>query len=63
MSTSGYPTDLTDAQWQRVERLLLAGEDHRRGPKVRDARLTFDALLYQAHTGCQWRYLPTVFGK
>ena len=62
MSTSGYPTDLTDAQWQRVEPLLLAGEEHRRGPNLRHARPTFDALMYQAHTGCQWRYLPEVFG-
>lgn len=62
MNTSGYPTDLTDAQWQRVEPFLLAGEQHRRGPNTRNARPAFDALMYQAHTGCQWRYLPAVFG-
>jgi putative transposase len=62
VSTSGYPTDWTDAQWQRLRPLLLAREGRRRGTKQVDARLTFDALLYQAHTGCQWRYLPTQFG-
>jgi putative transposase len=63
VGTSGYATDLTNEQWRLVEDLLLADAAHRRGPKVRDARRTFEALLYQAHTGCQWRYLPTVFGR
>jgi len=22
-----------------------------------------DAILYQARTGCQWRYLPAEFGR
>lgn len=45
-----------------VEPLLLAGADHRRGPKVQEPRKRFDALRYMAHTGCQWRYLPGDFG-
>lgn len=62
MTPSRFPTDLTDAQWALVEPLLLAGADHRRGPKVRNTRQRFDALRYMAHTGCQWRYLPGDFG-
>ena len=27
-----------------------------------DLRRVVDALLYIAHTGCQWRYLPESFG-
>ena len=57
-----YPSDLTDSQWAVVEPLLLADADHRRGPKVRDARRRFDALMYITHTGCQWRFLPTEYG-
>lgn len=57
-----YPSDLTDAQWKLVGPLLLADAEHRRGPKVRDARMRFDALLYMTHTGCQWRFLPDDFG-
>jgi putative transposase len=57
-----YPSDLTDGQWDAVEPLLLAGADHRRGPKVRDARKRFDALMYITHTGCQWRFLPAEYG-
>ena len=57
-----YPSDLTDAQWKLVGPLLLADAEHRRGPKVRDARMRFDALLYMTHTGCQWPFLPDDFG-
>lgn len=56
------PTNLTDEQWGLVGPLLLAGAEHRRGPKVRNPRRRLDALLHIASTGCQWRSLPVEYG-
>jgi putative transposase len=55
-----YPTDLTDAQWEILEPLLLAFENHvRPGPKREvDLREVINTLLYQNRTGCQWAFLP-----
>lgn len=57
----GYPTDLTDEQWTLLEPVLARGS---RGPRPSvDRRTVVDAILYQARTGCQWRYLPAEFGR
>src|ERR1051325_7957846 len=57
-----YPSDLTDAQWVRLEPLLRECEPS--GP-VRPARVALreivNALLYLKQTGCGWRYLPREF--
>ena len=56
-----YPTDLTDEQWELLEPVLGVGGS--RGPQPRvDRRRIVDAVLYQARTGCRWRYLPTENG-
>ena len=56
-----YPTDLSDEQWDLL-RPLLVDDPHKRGRKYGgDMRSLVDALFYMAHTGCQWRYLPTPF--
>ena len=58
----GYPSDLTDAQWERLAPLL--GEGPHRGPgrpRRVALRAVFNALLYQKQTGCGWRYLPREF--
>lgn len=56
-----YPTDLTDRQWRILEPVLGVGGS--RGPQpVLDRRRVVNAILYQARTGCQWRFLPTEFG-
>jgi putative transposase len=55
-----YPSDLADAQWAAIEPVLNASS--KRGRRHTDLRLVVDALLYIAHTGCQWRYLPEGFG-
>ena len=55
-----YPTDVTDAQWQLLAPVLARGS---RGPAPTLSRRTvLNAILYQARTGCQWRYLPSEFG-
>jgi putative transposase len=56
-----YSSDLTDAQWNLLEPLLVVPS--KRGPKHgSDLRHVVDAMLYISHTGCQWRFLPDTFG-
>lgn len=56
-----YPSDLTDEQWGLLEPVFNApGKRGRR--HADDLRSVVDAMLYIAHTGCQWRYLPASFG-
>lgn len=55
-----YPSDLNDAQWVRV-RPFVVPEDPIGHPRDLDTREVVNALLYVAHTGCQWRYLPHDF--
>lgn len=52
-----YPTDLTETQWQYIEKVLL--------PQVRkrkhDLKEIWNAIFYLVKTGCQWRMLPHDF--
>lgn len=52
----GYPSDVTDGEWSRIEALLLAEKVP--SPRKYTLRDVMDALLYQTRTGCAWRYLP-----
>ncbi len=56
-SRKPYPSDLTDDQWDELRDLIPEPKD---GPQ--DAKYTrreiVNALLYQARTSCQWRFLP-----
>jgi transposase len=55
----GYPSDLTDAQWQVIAPHLpcdVAGRRDR--PRVWPLRRIVEAILYVDRTGCAWRYLP-----
>jgi putative transposase len=56
----GYPTDLTDAQWQTV-REVLPGPSGLGRPRRTDLRAVLDGLMYLTRTGCQWRLLPHDF--
>jgi len=55
-----YASDLTDAEWRLLKPLLpprkLTGR-----PRTTDLRDVFDAILYVATSGCQWRLLPNDF--
>jgi putative transposase len=55
-----YPSDLSDAQWSRVQHLFPPERGGGR-PRKTDLRDVVDAILYILHTGCQWRYLPKDF--
>src|ERR1700757_2755182 len=58
----GYPSDLTDAQWQVIAVHLPAEVPGRRGrPRVWPRRAIIDAILYLDRAGCAWRYLPDSF--
>ena len=56
---TNYPSDVTDKQWQFIRPLLP--KRARLGRPPIDRRLMFDAILYVARTGCQWRQLPHDF--
>src|SRR5690349_1355965 len=51
-----YPTDLSDEQWQQIERLLPKKKQGREA--LHSRREMMNALLYWARTGCQWRMMP-----
>ena len=54
-----YPSDLTDAQWARLEPLLRERATPGPGrPATVPWREIVNALLYIKQTGCPWRYLP-----
>ena len=58
----GYPSDLTEAQWQVIVPHLPPEVPGRRGrPRVWQARRIIEAILYVDRTGCAWRYLPADF--
>jgi putative transposase len=58
----GYPSDLTDAQWQVIAAYLPAEVPGRRGrPRRWPLRRITEAILYVDRAGCPWRYLPRDF--
>ena len=58
----GYPSDLTEAQWQVIAPYLPAAVPGRRGrPRVWPLRRIVEAILYLDRAGCAWRYLPADF--
>ena len=60
MSPSGYPSDLTDAQWKRIEPLIPRAKRGGR-PRTTDLRAVMNAILYLVRSGCSWRMLPRDF--
>src|SRR5271163_14413 len=53
----GYPSDLRDAGWARLEP-LIPGATPGGGPRKTNMRAAMNAILYLLRTGCPWRYLP-----
>lgn len=54
---SGFPSDLTDKEWERLEPLIPAAKPGGR-PRATDMRQAMNAILYLLRTGCPWHYLP-----
>lgn len=59
--TKRYPSDLTDAEWERVQPFLPPVSRRGRRPTV-DMREMLNAIRYVARSGGGWRMLPTNFG-
>src|SRR6201984_1210334 len=55
-----YASDLTNAEWARIEPQMPAAKRLGR-PRETELRTVLDAILYIARTGCQWRGLPEEF--
>jgi putative transposase len=60
MERTKYPTNLSDAQWQRIEP-MLPPPSRVGAPRRVERRNAVDAMLYIVRTGCQWRMLPADF--
>ncbi len=57
---AGYASDMADAEWALIRRLLPRA--NRRGPpRKTKLRRVVEAILYIVSTGCQWRALPQDF--
>jgi transposase len=55
-----YPSDLTDAEWQRLQSLIPPpGKGGR--PRTLDVREVVNAILYLVDTNCGWRGIPAAF--
>ena len=58
--SSSYPSDLTEAQWQRLEPLLPEEAPVGRMRQVSQREIA-NAINYRWETGCVWRMLPHDF--
>ena len=54
---SRYPSNLTDAEWERLKPLIPEASPGGR-PRKTDMRAAMNAIFYLLRTGCPWRYLP-----
>lgn len=59
MERKPYPTDLTDAQWEKVQAVIPKAKGGKTGrPRIYPLREIWNAIFYQARAGCAWRMLP-----
>lgn len=56
----GYPTDVSDKEWELVEPLLPGAASTGR-PRKTELRRVINALRYLVRSGCEWRMLPNDF--
>ena len=59
MEMTGYPTDLSDAEWRLIAPLL---PDKPRGVPRADDRRVLNGIFYVLRTGSPWRDLPDRYG-
>lgn len=52
-----YSTDLTEAEWKRLEPLIPPCKPGGR-PRAQDMREILNGLFYLLRTGCSWRMMP-----
>ena len=61
MQTTSYPSDLTDAQWARLEPMLRPARKTLGRPPA-EARTMVHAIFYVTRRGIPWRFLPKEYG-
>jgi putative transposase len=61
MERKAYPSDVTDEQWQILQRLMPPPKSNAGRPRTYPLREIWNAIFYLARTGCAWRYLPHDF--
>ncbi|MBO0794299.1 MAG: IS5 family transposase, partial [Ktedonobacteraceae bacterium] len=57
---TNYPSNLSDAEWETLQRHLPPLSQRGR-PPAHSLRTIFDAIFYVLRTGCPWCYLPANF--
>ncbi len=57
MTSTYYPSDLTDIEWQYLEPLLPAAKATGR-PRAWSLRLIVNGIFYLVRGGCAWRMMP-----
>jgi len=57
----GYPTDLSDRQWELISNLFIRKDNRGKHLENQKKRDLVNAVLYLNKTGCQWRMLPNDF--
>jgi len=60
MEAIKYQTDLTDKQWETIQKYFPKHSGRGRKRKW-ELRSVINAILYLVYTGCQWRMLPKDF--
>ena len=59
-ASTRYASDLSGREWELVQSFLPPPKPIGR-PRTADLREVFNAILYMASSGCQWRLLPKDF--
>ncbi|PSO58694.1 MAG: IS5/IS1182 family transposase, partial [Cyanobacteria bacterium QH_7_48_89] len=59
-TTPGYPTRLSDAQWE-ILAVYFAADSPLGRPRKTNLRAVVEAILYVLRAGCPWRMLPSDF--
>jgi transposase len=60
MSGMGYPSDVSDAEWEVIAPLLAAAKPGGR-PRTTPLRAVVNAIFYVSRGGVAWRMLPRDF--
>jgi putative transposase len=59
MERQPYSSDLTEVEWQVIQKVVPKAKNGRTGrPPKYPRREIWNAIFYQSRTGCQWRSLP-----
>lgn len=56
-----YPSDLSDAQWRKVQPFFERSTAAGGRPSKHEARELLNGILYVMNQGCSWRGLPGDF--